>query len=393
MSLAGVLLVAPLSVTTAIADEIVMPFACAVENGQVRLTPSPENLYVISGTRQEQAMTHCPANTVCQNLQIHRFHILCSGERVPWASVAEASREHGVPLPVGLPQGFAPAGALKARFVLPALAKFSPSKPPLVTTQDLPPGADESYGADNVAEMHAWQTQVRAETWVNPAQGFSGVAIVVGSLLSLLLAACLAASRRVPANVLNYGIAAAWLNGLFEQTHRKSESGEPVELTNALAVVKARIAECELKIAALGAGLLLREVLETETASVRARLLQIESGKCTPQKSAVLVRAMLRDLERIGRIVHGARFDTSPEARAVNADDRDVPQSVLEACRILGVNEDATPQAIKKLVDALRMNWHPDHARDEADRMKREARTKQINAAWDMLKENRRAAA
>ena len=54
---------------------------------------------------------------------------------------------------------------------------------------------------------------------------------------------------------------------------------------------------------------------------------------------------------------------------------------------------EAPPAAVKKVVDALRMSWHPDHARNEADRRHREERIKQINAAWDILKSAKAAAA
>jgi curved DNA-binding protein CbpA len=51
----------------------------------------------------------------------------------------------------------------------------------------------------------------------------------------------------------------------------------------------------------------------------------------------------------------------------------------------MGVTPDATQVAIKRIVDGLRLSWHPDHAKDEADRQTRELRLKQINAAWDIL--------
>ncbi len=69
-----------------------------------------------------------------------------------------------------------------------------------------------------------------------------------------------------------------------------------------------------------------------------------------------------------------------------------MPQSVQEAYQMLGINDDAAPNVAKKLVDALRMSWHPDFARDEADRQVREARMKQINAAWDLIRTRREAA-
>ena len=64
-----------------------------------------------------------------------------------------------------------------------------------------------------------------------------------------------------------------------------------------------------------------------------------------------------------------------------------IPRTRSEAIEILGmgVMPDANLAAIKKIVDGLRQSWHPDLARDEADRALREQRMKQINAAWDII--------
>jgi hypothetical protein len=64
-----------------------------------------------------------------------------------------------------------------------------------------------------------------------------------------------------------------------------------------------------------------------------------------------------------------------------------VPRNRGEALTVLGmgVTPDATQVAIKRIVDGLRLSWHPDHAKNEADRQMREVRLKQINAAWDIL--------
>jgi hypothetical protein len=51
----------------------------------------------------------------------------------------------------------------------------------------------------------------------------------------------------------------------------------------------------------------------------------------------------------------------------------------------MGVASESNLGSLKKIIDGLRMNWHPDHAQDEADRRIRELRLKQINAAWDIL--------
>jgi hypothetical protein len=68
-----------------------------------------------------------------------------------------------------------------------------------------------------------------------------------------------------------------------------------------------------------------------------------------------------------------------------------IPQTRVEALQILGVgvSPDATETAMKKVVDGLRLSWHPDLAKDEADRQLREFRLKQINAAWDLIQGKR----
>lgn len=64
-----------------------------------------------------------------------------------------------------------------------------------------------------------------------------------------------------------------------------------------------------------------------------------------------------------------------------------IPRTRAEALSVLGmgIGPDVHEAAIKKMVDGLRASWHPDRARDAADRATRELRLKQINAAWDIL--------
>jgi DnaJ-class molecular chaperone len=68
-----------------------------------------------------------------------------------------------------------------------------------------------------------------------------------------------------------------------------------------------------------------------------------------------------------------------------------MPTTREEALEVLGIGiaPSANATAIKKIVDGLRMSWHPDHATDETDRALREHRSKQINAAWDILQGQR----
>jgi DnaJ-class molecular chaperone len=51
----------------------------------------------------------------------------------------------------------------------------------------------------------------------------------------------------------------------------------------------------------------------------------------------------------------------------------------------MGVAPEASEAALKKIVDGLRLSWHPDYAKDLADRQLRELRLKQVNAAWEII--------
>jgi len=66
-----------------------------------------------------------------------------------------------------------------------------------------------------------------------------------------------------------------------------------------------------------------------------------------------------------------------------------IPKTRKDAFEVLGISitPDASPTALKKIVDGLRLSWHPDHAANEADRRIRESRMKQINAAWEIISE------
>ena len=105
----------------------------------------------------------------------------------------------------------------------------------------------------------------------------------------------------------------------------------------------------------------------------------------------------LTDLERIRRIVQGAKETAAAAAPSAPAPPAErlghpVPTTREEALAVLGVNAEASEKVIKKIVDAMRQTWHPDLARDDADRRAREERMKQINIAWDILRPKRQAA-
>jgi hypothetical protein len=64
-----------------------------------------------------------------------------------------------------------------------------------------------------------------------------------------------------------------------------------------------------------------------------------------------------------------------------------IPSTRDEALQVLGmgVAPDISEAAVKKIVDGLRLSWHPDHAKSPADQEMRDLRTKQINAAWEII--------
>jgi|LNFM01.1.fsa_nt_gb hypothetical protein len=102
----------------------------------------------------------------------------------------------------------------------------------------------------------------------------------------------------------------------------------------------------------------------------------------TAEAARALYCQILAEIERIrtiARIEHQRALDVQAVAQRP-------PATTEEAYRFLGVNPKAEEGMAKRLVDALRQNWHPDLARDEADRCEREDRIKRINAAWDLIR-------
>lgn len=158
--------------------------------------------------------------------------------------------------------------------------------------------------------------------------------------------------------------------------------------TGAGRAVAAILAQSETEVAQLKDAGPLREVLFSELALVEQRLTSVdatasegqnEEAKCAPQ-----FRMIVRDLQRIRRIAESAVASLSGARQATT-----LPKTTSEAYAILGVNSKVSESVLKKIVDALRMSWHPDHARDDEDRRLREDRIRQINIACDLISQNR----
>ncbi len=72
-----------------------------------------------------------------------------------------------------------------------------------------------------------------------------------------------------------------------------------------------------------------------------------------------------------------------------SASDRETSQSVEDAYRALNVSDETPLESIKAVVNAYRRVWHPDLARDEAERRQFTLRMQQIHVAWDFIQKAR----
>jgi hypothetical protein len=104
-------------------------------------------------------------------------------------------------------------------------------------------------------------------------------------------------------------------------------------------------------------------------------------------RAAPVFRNLLRDVERVRRIADSAALSLGAARSSMR-----VPETRSEAFAVLGLNPDVADGTLKKVADGLRMSWHPDLARDEADRAEREARMKSINIALELIHGKRVAA-
>ena len=141
----------------------------------------------------------------------------------------------------------------------------------------------------------------------------------------------------------------------------------------------------------LPAAMPLRQVLARELHIAAQRFATLASeqpqGAEAERRNRSRLQVVVRDLHRLGEIIAGAQSSLGGQALvpAVLPEPRDK----AEAYALLGVNPDVNERILKKLVEALRQSWHPDLARDDADRRRREDRIKQINVAWDLIQGKR----
>lgn len=351
----------------------------------------------------------------CFDTQAHgasglKRRVVVARDCLPWRRAA--AFEHLV-----LPTGFAPVGELGARLMVGAAADeaavadadaFAINPLTRVSASDAeiaiakadpdailePGGRGETFdtalepdlaGDDWITVVHAAPDTMSAGRAEAPASRTWAWFLVIAAAAAVAL---LLAMRCAPQRALRV---LALARRRSARATGLSLSSTDLSLANASDAVAALLQQTETAARQLKGAGPLREVLQGELNHVRERLTNLEKltakGDVAPEKSALQFRALVRDLERIRRIVDSAVASLSRSRKATT-----LPRTTSEAYEVLGVNAEVSAGVLKKIVDALRMSWHPDLARDDDDRLLREDRMRQINIAWELINGKREAA-
>ena len=327
---------------------------------------------------------------------------------------SEAGLEHMI-----LPVGYAPVSELGARFVSataagnagkPYEASLRPVAADLVETVVAKAYPDPSWkplsepvtreaGLVPAVPWSEWVTVVRSggDPMVTAAAGGSpGIDSLVWLIVAMAAATMtvIVCARKSPAwasrtATFSPNFAPLMMRlGLIDHGAGRFDGDAGGNLTSAGRAVAAILGQAEAAVAQLKKAGPLREVLLSELALVNQRLEKVDAaaaeGHETGEKRAPQFRFLVRDLERIRRIA-----DSAAASISCGRDATILPKTTSEAYSVLGVNPDVSESVLKKITDALRMSWHPDHAHDEADQRLREDRIRQINIACDLISRNR----
>ena len=321
----------------------------------------------------------------------------------------------GTATQIELPMGYAPLMLARAKLLpmqrptlppeaptpLPAAAALSKDPP----AAPLPPPATAAAPVEPVAEVppapagrfalvaSAWRTEIisdagprledaiqlempsRAQPPAQPADALWWLGLAAALLCAPLLG-WMAVSRRSHAQDMETPGASG-----MHAVAAGSLKASGLEL---LPVIRDRLDQ-------LPAAMPLRQVLARELHIAAQRFAALvgeqPEGAEAERRNRSRLQVVVRDLNRLGEIVAGAHSSLGGQA-LVPAEPPE-PRDKAEAYALLGVDPHVDERILKKLVEALRQSWHPDLARDDADRQRRENRIKQINVAWDLIRGKR----
>jgi len=345
-----------------------------------------------------------------------------SDARARIESVPATTAAPGAPVTIERPADVArqPAPAPTMAAPGPAVSSAPAVVVPGAPSQTLAPtqtlAASQSAGEPSTGAGSQWVAVIEAKDLSEEpepsAQGWTSPWGLLGGLAAAFaaVAALGAWGWRLPADTRNalmvdvyrrsvrarvrLAVAARWLWEQARPAPVASLAERPAEEDQALAhaawTAAALLDQIDGLVHSLEAGTPLREVLQDELHAISQRLMATRAAALDGAgagKAAAQFRSLVRELERVKRIAEGAAASLSGSRQNLA-----MPTTKSEAYQMLGVNPDVSDGILKKLVDALRMTWHPDHARDDHDRAEREARIKQINVAWEIISEKRQAA-
>lgn len=173
----------------------------------------------------------------------------------------------------------------------------------------------------------------------------------------------------------------------WQQAVARKQGKNPSTPTYPLAGIEEVYVKVDSIVRQVAQELPLRGVLNDELARVRDRLSVAKAAAAgdgeVAQVPIAAYRVLMRDLDRIHRIAESAREGLAAETMAGAR----MPRNRDEAFDVLGLNPNAGESTAKKVIDALRMSWHPDLAHDADDLAIREERIKQINVASELISE------
>lgn len=375
--LCGALIGTALSGPAVAGEQLVMPFACRVADGQVSLAPSAPQVYQIYGEREHKQLTTCSPfdPRKCHSWFVHRFDLDCGGARASWQSVVAAlspmlaesvgppgdayAGSYGEPPPqrfarpyrpglgppITFPRGFAPNPMRVARFEQTEAAHSAAIA--------LPPKKPDPIAPTQLAEP---QPNLKPAEPSSPEKADAAIRT--------------APDEKKTTEVAEYRVLQIEIDSGSEVTGSLTKDG---------AILGTLWRDAGLIFITLAALL-----------ALSARLLLRRRGIETLPMPVPLLRQPAR-LTSFSRTSVGRGDGAAAQQRDVSAtrprlwDEDWLPATMSEALDVLGVDPDASRVMMKSTVTRLRRALHPDHALDEEDRRLRERRLKQINVAWDIV--------
>jgi len=391
-------------------ETIVMPHRCVVDGTRLLVLSSSPQAYAIRGPRSEAIVPVCRDGGSCLDVRAHRFSIACEGGVVPWVEVAAALGHQR------LGRTTVEAGSLKLH-IEPARAEQSPRKRPakfvvfptghapvdevgahIARVDDVPrpelairPAAEPAPAQPEVA---SWLTVVERSDSAPSASVTSG-RVIAGVLVATLVAALITIGLAAHKSDLLRARFRYRLHRLGNTRRPRSE--RPSDPAAAACRDLEDIAMSEIARATEQASRLatspLRRALHTEIERHRRRIAALaERADGKPADWDALRRRFetaAAEAARLRKIVDDAAKSLDDRATVRQPAE---PVDRLSAYEVLGASPDVSERVLKKLVEALRACWHPDLARDETDRRRREQRIKEINVAWDIIRGKRQEA-